>query len=232
MSAAAIALRDLRFTWPGSSEPVLAVSDWTVCRGERVFVHGPSGAGKSTLLALIAGVLVAPGVSVLGTEPAALGAAARDRFRVDHLGIVFQQFNLIGYLTVLENILLPCRFSRRRRHAAASAHGDVASAAAHLMRTLDLDADLAARAAQRLSIGQQQRVALARALIGSPELLLADEPTSALDAERRDAFVDDALERCAQAGTTLVFVSHDERIAARFDRRESILALGAQRGAA
>ncbi len=232
MTSPAIELRSVRYAWPGSDTPVIDVDHWVVGRGERVFVHGPSGAGKSTLLGLIAGVLVAPGVEVLGTAPSGLRPAARDRFRVDHLGLVFQQFNLIGYLTVADNILLPCRFSKKRRDAAIAAHGSAEGAVSDLMRALDLDPDLAGRSALRLSIGQQQRVALARALIGGPELLLADEPTSALDGERRDAFVDFALARCAELGSTLLFVSHDERLAARFDRRESILALRPARSAA
>ena len=224
---AALRFQSVRFRWPGAEQDTIDIQDWVVARGGQVFVHGPSGTGKSTLMNLIAGVLVAQGVQVLGASYAGMGASERDRFRVDHIGLVFQQFNLIGFLSVAQNIALPCRFSVRRRSAAIAAHGSVEAAVAELMRTLDLDASLARRSAQRLSIGQQQRVALARALIGSPELLLADEPTSALDSPRRDAFVDVALERCRALGTTLLFVSHDERLAERFETRQSIIALNA-----
>jgi putative ABC transport system ATP-binding protein len=133
---------------------------------------------------------------------------------VDHIGLIFQQFNLIPYLSVLDNVLLPCRFSRRRREQA----GDMADSAARLLGHLDLDASLWQRPATALSVGQQQRVAAARALIGRPELVIADEPTSSLDAERQAAFLDLLIDECNEAGAALVFVSHDRRLAGRFGR--------------
>lgn len=221
-----VAIERLVFAWPGQP-PCLAIDRLHLAPGERVFLQGPSGSGKSTLLALIAGVNVAgPGqVRVLGQDLAQLKAAARDRFRVDHLGIVFQQFNLLPYLSVLENVVLPCRFSALRRVRALESAGSLEAAAGQLLAELDLDQSLWRRRASRLSVGQQQRVALARALIGRPELILADEPTSALDAARQRAFLDLLSEECHRAGAGLLFVSHDLRLAERFDRVEDLTRL-------
>lgn len=212
-------IRQLRYAWPGQAA-CLEIAEFGVAAGEPVFLHGPSGSGKSTLLNLLAGVLLpqAGGVTALGTALATLSAAARDRFRVDHMGLIFQQFNLIPYLSALDNVLLPCRFSMRRRARALESAPDLVQAAARLLEHLDLAPNLWRRPANALSVGQQQRVAAARALIGRPEIVIADEPTSALDAERQAAFLDLLLAECAAAGAALVFVSHDRRLAERFPR--------------
>lgn len=212
----------LTFAWPGQP-PCLDIGGFTLDAGEQVFLHGPSGSGKSTLLNLLAGVLK-PGsgdIRLLGQSLPALSGAARDRLRADHIGLIFQQFNLIPYLSVLDNVRLPCRFSARRRERA----GDPVEAAQRLLRHLDLDPVLWDRPATALSVGQQQRVAAARALIGTPELVIADEPTSALDAERQAAFLDLLARECASAGAALVFVSHDRRLAARFSREVALIEL-------
>lgn len=221
-----IAVNGLRFAWPGAV-PCLEIGEFRVAQGERVFLHGPSGSGKSTLLALLGGVLCAtPGsLRVLDRDLATLGGAARDRFRADHIGIVFQQFNLLPYLSVLDNVLLPCRFSPRRRGRAGAAGLALRDEAARLLGHLDLAPDTWRRSAATLSVGQQQRVALARALIGQPELVIADEPTSALDSERQAAFLELLARECRTAGTTLLFVSHDRRLAEGFDREVALAAL-------
>ena len=223
----ALRLQDLRYRWPRAPRDCLDIPALDVPAGASVFLHGPSGCGKSTLLGLLAGVLLptAGRVEALGQGWADLKPAARDRHRADHLGVVFQQFNLLPYLATQDNVLLPCRFSARRRQRAVAEHGSEAQAAAHLLARMDLPADLAARPAAELSVGQQQRVAAARALIGSPEIVIADEPTSALDAALRDRFIDLLMASTRAAGCTLVFVSHDERLAAHFDRRISLPAL-------
>ncbi|AKZ62964.1 methionine ABC transporter ATP-binding protein [Herbaspirillum hiltneri N3] len=221
MSDAAIALRDITFTWPGQKTPTLALDRFEVQAREQVFVSGPSGSGKSTLLALIGGISSAQAgsVAILGQALEALPASRRDRFRVDHIGFIFQQFNLIPYLSILDNVVLPCRFSALRRERALAQGSDLRTAAESLLRSLDLTPDLWTRAATQLSIGQQQRVAAARALIGRPEIVVADEPTSALDSDRQQAFLNLIRHECEQAGASLVFVSHDQRLAERFDRR-------------
>ncbi|MFT3815839.1 MAG: ABC transporter ATP-binding protein [Acidovorax sp.] len=224
MPASLLALQDLRFGWPGSAQACLDIAEFHVAAGETVFLHGPSGCGKSTLLSLMAGVLLprVGDVALLGTHWGALRPSARDRYRVDHLGYIFQQFNLLPYLTALDNVLLPCRFSARRRDAAVRHAGSPAAAAEHWLKGMGLDAATWQRPANALSVGQQQRVAAARALIGQPELVIADEPTSALDEDRREVFLDLLLSACAAAGTALVLVSHDRRIAGRFARQVSL----------
>jgi putative ABC transport system ATP-binding protein len=209
----------LRFAWPGTVTPCIDIARFDVAAGEAVFLHGPSGCGKSTLLSLLAGVLVADQgrVALLGHDWAELSGAGRDRCRVAHVGYIFQQFNLLPYLSVIDNVLLPCRFSQRRC-AQASHHGAPRIQAGRLLAQMGLDASLWTRPAMQLSVGQQQRVAAARALIGKPELVIADEPTSALDEDRREAFLDVLLEACTANQSALVFVSHDQRIASRFSR--------------
>jgi putative ABC transport system ATP-binding protein len=224
-----IEVQDLRFAWPASwgRGPVpdcIAIDRLIIAAGRTVFLHGPSGGGKSTLLGLMAGVLLpsAGSVSLLGTRWSDLSGARRDAFRADHLGYIFQQFNLLPYLSVLDNVLLPCRFSALRRERATQDGGAPGAAARDLLQRVGLAEALWTRPASQLSVGQQQRVAAARALIGRPEVVIADEPTSALDAALRDGFMDLLLEACRSSGGTLVFVSHDERLAARFDERLSL----------
>ena len=214
--APAIEIRDLRFAYRAGRE-VLRLDELTVAAGERLFLHGPSGSGKTTLLGLIAGVLLptAGRVSILGQDLATLRPSARDAFRGVHLGYLFQLFNLIPWLSVRENIALPCRLHRARRERLGTESIDAATG--RLAGALGLGA-LLDRAVTDLSVGQQQRVAAARALIGAPDLVIADEPTSALDTDRRDRFLELLFEQCASAGATLLFVSHDLSLGTRFDR--------------
>ena len=210
-------LQQLEFTWPGQAQAVLMIDDFQIQAGERLFLRGPSGSGKSSLLALIGG-LVQPDrgiLSCLGHELTAMSGPKRDRFRADHLGVIFQQFNLLPWLDLRSNVILPCRFSRRRAQRA----GDVNQAAEGLLESMGLASELWSRRADQLSVGQQQRVAAARALIGQPELVLADEPTSALDSDRRDDFLSLLFTQCKQAGSALLFVSHDRDLAPHFDRQ-------------
>ena len=224
-SATLLKAEGLVFRWRRGQAPCLDVADFEIQPGERLFVHGPSGSGKSTLLGLLGGVLrpeqgrIALQVDGRAVVLNALSDRARDRFRVDHIGFVFQQFNLVPYLSVLDNICLPCRFSARRRQRLA---GDERTEARRLLRALDLAPALEAAPVTRLSVGQQQRVAVARALIGRPDLLIADEPTSALDAQRQAGFLDLLLQESAASGASVVFVSHDERLAGHFDRRVAL----------
>ncbi|MBA4177445.1 MAG: methionine ABC transporter ATP-binding protein [Leptothrix sp. (in: Bacteria)] len=216
-----LSLQRVRYAWPGAAADCLDIAELQVATGRSVFVHGESGCGKSTLLGLMAGVLVAREgrVELLGQDWAALPGGRRDARRVDHVGVIFQQFNLLPYLSVLDNVLLPTRFSALR---ASRCGGSPALAAQRLLERVALPAPLWRRRADALSVGQQQRVAAARALIGTPELVIADEPTSALDAARRDDFMSLLMDACHAAGSTLVFVSHDERLAAPFDERLSL----------
>jgi putative ABC transport system ATP-binding protein len=217
MTSSAVQITDLRFRWRVDLPEVLHIPVLQVAQGERVFIQGASGSGKSTLLSLLAGVNP-PGageVVILGQLLNRLNAAQRDRFRADHIGFVFQLFNLIPYLSVLENVTLPCRFSAQRR----SRVGHAQQEALRLLRHLHLSDELIHRPVTELSVGQQQRVATARALIGAPELLIADEPTSALDTDTREAFIRLLFQECESAGSTLLFVSHDRQLQRLFERQ-------------
>jgi putative ABC transport system ATP-binding protein len=213
-------LRDLRYRWPGSVRDQLDIAAFDVAPGEALFLRGPSGCGKSTLLSLLAGVLVADHgtASLLGQDWRTLSASRRDRQRADHVGYIFQQFNLLPYLSVRDNVLLPSRFSALRAARAREAAGSPGAEAERLLDALQLDRALWGRRAAELSVGQQQRVATARALLGRPELVIADEPTSALDEALRDRYLALLLGACAEAGSALVLVSHDARLAAQFAR--------------
>lgn len=222
-----VGIHQLQFRWPGNAGACLDIPELRLSRGESAMLCGPSGSGKSTLLGLLGGVLL-PGqgsVSVLGADFARMSPGQRDRHRADHIGMLFQQFNLLPCLSVLRNVLLPCGFSARRRERAASAGIPPADEARRLLARLDIGADLWSRDVNRLSVGQQQRVAIARALIGKPELIIADEPTSALDEARRDSFLALLRQECAAVNSTLLFASHDQRLRGHFDRVIDLAAL-------
>ncbi len=226
-----VELAGVRFAWRPGGEPVIDIDTLQIASAERVFLRGPSGSGKSTLLSLLAGVITPQhgSLKVLGQELTALSGPARDRFRADHIGFIFQMFNLIPYLSVEENVQLPCGFSQRRRSNAQRAGGSVAAEALRLLEHLDMTRDgLLRRPVTELSVGQQQRVAAARALIGAPELVIADEPTSALDADRRLAFLELLFAECEREGAALIFVSHDAGLAGRFDRAIELAAVNRQ----
>ena len=220
-SAPALSLHGLRYRWPGAPADTIAIDSLQLAPGDSVFLRGPSGCGKSTLLSLCAGVLLpqAGAVQLLGQAWQGLGASARDRHRADHLGYIFQQFNLLPYLSVLDNVRLPLRFSARRAQRAGP------QAAEDLLARTELPRALWAAPAGTLSVGQQQRVAAARALIGAPAVVIADEPTSALDEALREAFMALLLDSCAAAGSALLFVSHDARLAQRFARMVDLPAI-------
>jgi len=220
-SLSAIETRQLRFRWSARSGS-LAFPDIKLARGQHLFLHGPSGTGKSTLLSILAGMLApeSGSLQLLGTDLPTLSAGARDRFRADHLGVIFQQFNLVPYLSALANAALPCSLStRRQKHARPSAEG----AAEMLLEQLAIPGSHWHQGVTRLSIGQQQRIAAARALIGAPEIILADEPTSALDSANRDRFLNLLLTLAEQRQCSVVLVSHDKSLAKHFHQQ---LALG------
>jgi putative ABC transport system ATP-binding protein len=209
-----IDLQNLHYRWKGQTRDTLAIASLQVRQGEHLFIRGASGSGKTTLLNLLAGILVpaSGSLSILGQALHGMDNSARDRFRADHMGVIFQQFNLLPYLSVRENVQLPCHFSHRRKQQA----GDMQATTNRLLEHLGLDAKLWERPVTDLSVGQQQRVAVARALIGSPELIIADEPTSALDTDTRDGFLDLLFNEAQAQGSTILFVSHDPHIASHF----------------
>ena len=221
----AVAIQKLQYRWPGGSltnpaPTILKIANFTLAKGEKLFLKGASGSGKSTLLQLIAGVLQPSegDISVLGQPISRMSAGKRDQFRADHLGFVFQLFNLLGFLSVVDNVLLPCRFSRLRAQGALTQGVSLVNAAANLLTALGLPTNAQYQAVSRLSVGQQQRVALARALLGAPGLIICDEPTSAIDVEHRERFMQLLLAQVERSGAALLFVSHDPTLERYFDR--------------
>lgn len=221
-----IAVSNLRFAYH-ADRPVLDIADLAIHRGERVFLHGPSGTGKTTLLGIIAGILALPAqtnqtkksergsVRILNKELVGMPGAARDHLRGAHIGYIFQMFNLIPYLNVQDNIILPVRLNPER--AARLGTETAESVATELAHRLGLGS-LLKTPVTKLSVGQQQRVAAARALIGAPELIIADEPTSALDYDQREVFLKLLFDATTAYDGTILFVSHDRSLAALFDR--------------
>ena len=219
MSVPAIAISNLRFAWPGGPD-LLTIAAFKLEAAESLFLAGASGSGKSTLLGLIAGITpcLSGDVTVLGEVMDPDRPSRRDAIRASRLGVIFQLFNLVPYLSPLENVLLPLRFSPERASRLRAAGLSPEQEAARLLDVLGLDSDGLDRASTALSVGQQQRVAAARALLGRPGLVIADEPTSALDHDTRDAFLSLLAAECRASDAALLFVSHDRRLANRFDR--------------
>ena len=215
----AIKLKGVTFTYAEAPDSVvLDIEHWSVPEGTQVFVHGPSGSGKSTLLYLLSGLLSSSQgeVSVLGERLDLMSSRQRDRFRANRIGYVFQRFNLIPYLSPIENIELAKGFSARRDRQPAR------NAAETLLASLQVESALWTRPTSQLSMGQQQRVAIARALVNHPELLIADEPTSSLDQENRDNFLSVLMPLVAEHNITLIFVSHDMTLAHHFQQVQAL----------
>ncbi len=225
MSETILDLKNVCFSWKNSGRELLNLPELLVEQHDHVFLQGPSGSGKSTLLALVGGILVSESgtLKVLGTEIKSLSSSARDAFRVDHIGFIFQLFNLLPYLSIEENVMLPLSFSKIRAKRAGRTKIDQVNEAHRLLKALALGEQLAEKSpVTELSVGQQQRVAAARSLIGNPELIIADEPTSALDADLRHSFLELLFGECKKAGSTLLFVSHDSTLSELFNRKISM----------
>jgi putative ABC transport system ATP-binding protein len=219
-AAPAVEFEGLRFRYEGGPE-ILHIPSLAIGHKERIFLYGPSGSGKTTLLGLLAGVLraTAGSVRVLGRDLTRLSSAQRDAFRGSHIGYIFQLFNLIPYLSVSENIVLPCRLYGERRQRLG---GQSLEAAARVAAERLGIVPLLHQQVTRLSVGEQQRVAAARALIGAPGVILADEPTSSLDHDHRERFLELLFECTDEAGSTLIFVSHDRTLMPLFHHAVSL----------
>ena len=209
----AIYLRDLSFAWPGN-DPCLVIDTFSLEAGKRLFVHGPSGCGKSSLLGLLTGVIQPQRgeIKVLGQSLGEMSPKQRDKFRGESMGYLFQQFNLLPYLSAYENISLPAQLFESRMRRALADGLSLEAEIGRLSESLDLSQDTLRKPAHQLSVGQQQRVAAARALLGAPPLIIADEPTSALDTGTQQRFMRLLLVGAKANKTTLIMVSHDRRL--------------------
>jgi putative ABC transport system ATP-binding protein len=219
----AISVRGLRFSYQNGS-PILDIPTWDVQQGERVFLRGSSGSGKSTLLNILCGVTKSETgeVFVLNRDIEKFNSRERDRYRAHHLGVIFQQFNLIPYLSIYENVKLAAYFGGKQTNLMVRI--------TELADALHLSKSLIHQQARHLSVGQQQRVAVMRAFINNPEILLADEPTSALDEKSKDAFLTILMAMLQEYSTTLIMVSHDAAIANYFSREVNMIELNSAAG--
>ncbi len=214
-----VQMTDVSFSWKGSNPFTLRLETLYANRGESVLLLGPSGSGKSTFLSLLCGINIPDKgkVEVLDKDLKQLGNAGRDYFRAEHFGIIFQMFNLLPYGSVIDNVILPLSFAKKRK-ARVLKHSSMEDEAIRLLERLGMEPEnIHKKRASELSVGQQQRVAVARALIGSPDIIVADEPTSALDRQRQASFLELLAEEVRRVDATLIMVSHDETLAPNFD---------------
>lgn len=213
-----ISVSDLTFAY--GERHVLNIPDWQLMHGESIFISGESGSGKTTLISLLAGLLkpTSGNISINANDITTMRPNELNKFRANHVGLISQQFNLIPYLSVIDNILLANSFSDHTKK-------DVRREALQLLGQLELKKEIADQKASQLSVGQQQRVAIVRALINRPLLLLADEPTSALDADNKQSFMTLLKEMTHEINLSLVFISHDASLAPFFSRSMALTEL-------
>ena len=211
-----IKIDSVRFYWSKKSNFKIFVPNLEIKKGEKVLLLGESGSGKTTLLSLMCGFLnpLSGNISINGNTINQLSSKTRDEYRADNIGIIFQQFNLLPYANVVDNVLLPLYFSKVRSSNVSNKKEKVIE----LFKQLRLPDDIAQFRASSLSMGQQQRVAVARALIGNPSLIIADEPTSSLDADAQKIFLNLMFEQISENNSTLLMVSHDKSLSNQFDR--------------
>jgi putative ABC transport system ATP-binding protein len=212
MNRLMITIRDLQFSWP-ASEFSLQIPSLDVTSGSAVAITGPSGSGKTTLLNIIAGIQqgLSGSVKIKDAELIQMPDSQRRAFRLRQIGLVFQSFELIEYLTVLDNVLLPARIN-----PVVTLTPDLRDRARGLLTQVGLERAVT-RSVTRLSQGERQRVAICRALLTNPPLLLADEPTGNLDPDSTLRIVNILISQVREHGTTLLMVSHDHGLLPHFD---------------
>ena len=216
MGDSIVKIESLRFQWSKNNNFKIFVPKLEVGRGKKVLFLGESGSGKTTLLSLICGFLepLSGSISINDKIISDLTSTNKDAYRSDNIGIIFQQFNLLPYANVIDNIILPLYFSKQRSKKVENK----TNAAMTLCDQLRLPESILNQKASNLSVGQQQRVAVARALIGSPSIIVADEPTSSLDTEAQELFLDLMFDQISKNSSTLLMVSHDKSLTNYFDQ--------------
>ena len=216
LNAETIRLDSVRFYWSKNKDFKIFIPELKISEGEKVLLLGESGSGKTTLLSLISGFLspISGDIYLNEKNINSLSARNRDQYRSDNIGIIFQQFNLLPYANVIDNIILPLYFSKVR----ASKIINQKETAVNLCKSLRLPDTVTSMQASNLSVGQQQRVAVARALIGNPSLVIADEPTSSLDSDAQNIFLDLMFSQIEKNNSSLLMVSHDTSLSSYFDR--------------
>lgn len=216
MDDSIVKIETLRFQWSKNNNFKIFVPKLEVGRGKKVLFLGESGSGKTTLLSLICGFLepLSGSISINDKIISNLTSTNKDAYRSDNIGIIFQQFNLLPYANVIDNIILPLYFSKQRSKKVENK----INAAMNLCDQLRLPESILNQKASNLSVGQQQRVAVARALIGSPSIIVADEPTSSLDTEAQELFLDLMFDQISKNSSTLLMVSHDKSLTNYFDQ--------------
>ena len=216
MDDSIVKIESLRFQWSKNNNFKIFVPKLEVGRGKKVLFLGESGSGKTTLLSLICGFLepLSGSISINDKIISNLTSTNKDAYRSDNIGIIFQQFNLLPYANVIDNIVLPLYFSKQRSKKVENK----INAAMNLCDQLRLPESILNQKASNLSVGQQQRVAVARALIGSPSIIVADEPTSSLDTEAQELFLDLMFDQISKNSSTLLMVSHDKSLTNYFDQ--------------
>ena len=216
MDDSIVKIESLRFQWSKNNNFKIFVPKLEVSRGKKVLFLGESGSGKTTLLSLICGFLepLSGSISINDKIISDLTSTNKDAYRSDNIGIIFQQFNLLPYANVIDNIILPLYFSKQRSKKVENK----INAAMNLCDQLRLPESILNQKASNLSVGQQQRVAVARALIGSPSIIVADEPTSSLDTEAQELFLNLMFDQISKNSSTLLMVSHDKSLTNYFDQ--------------
>ena len=210
-----ININSCKFKYANSNKNIIDIKSLTIKSGEHIFLRGKSGSGKSTFLNLLSGVLTPDSgtIEILSKDISLMSSSQKDRFRGDNFGTIFQQLNLIPYLSVEENISLACEFSKQKSHNIVNLTVEIET----LLSALELPLEFKSKKAMTLSVGEQQRVAVARALIGKPKIIIADEPTSALDSDSKEKFMQLLFKQVELQGSTLIFVSHDIGLASYFN---------------
>ena len=218
-----INIQSLEFHYPGDGFS-LAIDQFDVAQGEKVAVIGPSGSGKTTLLNLAAGIIKSErgSIAVADTQIEQLSDAQRRDFRINNIGFVFQDFELIEYLNVMDNIIHPYRITRSLQLTSS-----IRQRAIQLAEKIGIG-DKLKRYANDLSQGEKQRVAICRALLPGPKLVFADEATGNLDPRNKGRILDLLFDNVAEHGTTLLAVTHDHELLPRFDRVVDFLQFHAQ----